>query len=409
MPALVIATIGAPREDAALRAQGFEPLTVDWDPPARGDLGVVSLLTRAYADDEMEDANREALRRLDAARPHLVGAGLAGELVPGLDDRTILHPGPPVEWEHVGPPLRRALVAAVLLEGWAPDADEATAILERGAIALSPAHAFGVAIPMCAVLSPSMAAWAVTDEESGIDAWAPFIDPHTDALWTGNHSVAAIRRQRLMADRVAPGIAAALGQTGPIDLAALSDEAEAMGDDGVVEHRAATMLLMWALLDGLATRALDAVPPITALVSGNDRFALPLMAAGAHAALQSTLGVPRSSLVAAITSNGTDIGVMLSGLPGAWFTAPAPIPDQAEFVEGASPVDAAPWVGDQGLLELVGVDARLCLDLDEAPSVATAIVSRTRSGWIGEGAARTPMAPIRDALMTLLPMPGTSG
>ena len=67
MPALVIATIGAPREDAALRAQGFEPLTVDWDPPARGDLGVVSLLTRAYADDEMEDANREALGRLDAA------------------------------------------------------------------------------------------------------------------------------------------------------------------------------------------------------------------------------------------------------------------------------------------------------------------------------------------------------
>jgi len=346
------------------------------------------------------------MARLDAARPHLVGAGLAGDLVPGLEDRMILHPGPPVEWEHAGPPLRRALISAVLLEGWAPDADAAIAVLEQGTIALQPAHAHGVAIPMCAVLSPSMAAWAITDEASGVGAWAPFLDPHTDSLWSGDHSVAAVRRQRLMADRVAPGIAAALDVTGPIDLAAVAIEAEAMGDDGVVEHRAASMLLMQALLEGLTTRALDALPPIAALTTANDRFALPLMAAGAHAALQDTLGVPRSTLIAAITSNGTDVGVMLSGLPGAWFTSPAPIPERAEYIDGRSAVDAAPWVGDQGLLELVGIDARLCLDHDEAPSVATAIVARGQAGWIGEGSATTPMAPIRDALMTLLPAPG---
>ena len=406
MSALAIATVQAPREDAALRTQGIQPLTVDWEPPARGDLQAVALLTRAYADGEVEDANREAIVRLDAARPHLVGAGLAGELVPGLDDGVILHPGPPVEWEHVGPPLRRALIAAVLLEGWAPDADAAAAVLEAGTIALQPAHAHGVAAPMCAVLSPSMATWAVTDEHSGVEAWAPFLDPHMGALWSGDHAVAAIRRQRLMADRVAPGIASALSATGPIDLAAIAAEAEAMGDDGVVEHRAASMLLIRALFEGLATRALDAMPPLAGLTAGNDRFALPLMAAGAHAALQATLGVPRSTLIAGITSNGTDVGVMLSGLPGAWFTAPAPIPEMAEYIEGCSAVDAAPWIGDQGLLELVGVDARLCLDHDEAPSVATGILARGHAGWIGEGAADTPMGPIRDALMTLLPAPG---
>lgn len=406
MSPLAIATVDAFREDATLRAQGIEPLTVEWEPPARGDLTAVALLTRAYADGEVEQANHEAVSRLDAARAHLVGAGLAGDLVPGLEDRMILHPGPPVEWEHIGPPLRRALIGAVLLEGWAPDADAAVAVLEQGTIALQPAHAHGVAAPMCAVLSPSMAAWAVTDESSGVEAWAPFLDPQTDALWSGDHSVAAIRRQRVMADRIAPGIAAALAVTGPIDLAAIAAEAEAMGDDGVVEHRAASMLLLRALFEGLTTRALDALPPLAALTSGNDRFALPLMAAGAHTALQATLGVPRSTLIAATTSNGTDVGVMLSGLPGAWFTAPAPIPDLAEYIEGHSAVDAAPWIGDQGLLELVGIDARLCLDHDEAPSVATGIVARGHAGWIGEGSANTPMAPIRDALMTLLPAPG---
>ena len=408
MSALAIATVHAPREDAALRAQGVEPLTVDWEPPARGDLAAVALLTRAYSDGEVEQANREAIELLDAARPHLVRAGRAGDLVPGLEDRMILHPGPPGEWEHAGPPLRRAVIGAVLLEGWAPDADAAAAVLEQGAIALQPAHAHGVAAPMCAVLSPSMAAWGVTDEHSGVEAWAPFLDPHADAMWSGDHSVAAIRRQRLMADRVAPGIAAALEVTGPIDLAMIAAEAEAMGDDGVVEHRAASMLLVRALLEGLASRALDALPPIAALTAGNDRCALPLMAAGAHAALQATLGVPRSTLIAAVTSNGTDVGVMLSGLPGAWFTAPAPIPEMAEYIDGCSAVDAAPWIGDQGLLELVGIDARLCLDHDEAPSVATGIVARGQAGWIGEGAAVTPMAPIRDALMTLLPAPGAA-
>ena len=407
MPPPAIATVHAPREDASLRAQGIEPLTIEWEPPARGDLASVALLTRAYADADLEDANREAIARLDAARPHLVAAGLAGDLVPGLEDRTILHPGPPVEWDHAGPPLRRALIGAVLLEGWAPDAEAAAAILEQGAIALQPAHAHGVAVPMCAVLSPSMAAWAVTDESSGVEAWAPFLDPAGDALWAGDHSVAAIRRQRLMADRVAPGIAAALSVTGPLDLSLVAAEAEAMGDDGVALHRAATMLVLHTLLPGLTTRALDALPPIAAVAVDNDRVALPLMAAGAHAALQATLGVPRASLIAAVTSNGTDVGVMLAGLPGAWFTAPAPIPEFAEYVDGRSAVDAAPWVGDQGLLELAGVDARLCLDHDEAPSVATGIVARGHGEWIGEGAATTPMAPIRDALMTLLPAPGT--
>ncbi len=408
MVALVITTIDAPREDAALRAQGVQPITAEWHPPARGDLATVALLTRGYADGDLEAANREAIERLQAARPHLVGAGLAGDLIPGLEDHTILHPGPPVEWQHVGPPLRRSIICAVLLEGWAADADAAAALLDRGEVALMPAHAHGVAAPMCAVLSPSMAAWAVTDETSGIEAWAPFIDPEDGALWTGNQTVVAIRRQRLLADRVVPGIANALSVTGPIDLVAIADEAAAMGDDGVVEHRAATMLLIRALFDGLARRALDAMPPISAMASGNDRFAMPLLAAGAHAALQATLGVPRSSLIAAITSNGTDVGVMLSGLPGVWFTAPAPIPDLAEYVEGSSAVDAAPWIGDQGLLELVGVDARLCLDHDEAPAVATGIVARGHAGWIGEGWATTPIAPIRDALMMLLPAPGTT-
>ena len=161
--ALAIATIGAPHVDEGLRAQGIEPVIVEWTPPARGDLADVALLTRAYADSDVETGNREALALLDTARPHLVAAGIAADLVPGMDERVILHPGPPCAWGHMGPAMRSQVARAAVFEGWAADQGAAADLVERGDVALVPADAHGVAITMCGVLTPSMAAWAVRD------------------------------------------------------------------------------------------------------------------------------------------------------------------------------------------------------------------------------------------------------
>ena len=83
----------------ALRQQQADVLALDWRPPAGGDLDDVAMLTAAYGDDRIEEANRRALARLQEARPMIVGAGAAGDLIPGLEGRTVLHAGPPVEWE----------------------------------------------------------------------------------------------------------------------------------------------------------------------------------------------------------------------------------------------------------------------------------------------------------------------
>ncbi|MBM3665807.1 MAG: hypothetical protein FJW92_08450, partial [Actinobacteria bacterium] len=130
---LAIATIEARLVEDGLRAQGVEPVVIEWTPPARGDLADVALLTRAYADSAVEAGNREALTLLDAARPHLVGAGIAADLVPGMDGRTILHCGPPCDWDHLGPAMRGQLARAAMLEGWAPDQGEAAALIAQGA------------------------------------------------------------------------------------------------------------------------------------------------------------------------------------------------------------------------------------------------------------------------------------
>ena len=107
----------------AVRAQGAEVVDVDWRPPGGGEPGVVALLERAWGahGERVEAANAAALRAIEGARPHAVTVAPAGEVIDGLEDRTLLHAGPPIDWERVCDPQRRALVAACLLEGWAAD------------------------------------------------------------------------------------------------------------------------------------------------------------------------------------------------------------------------------------------------------------------------------------------------
>lgn len=402
--ALAIAVIDAPRVEDDLRAQGVDPLVVDWSPPAGGDLGDVALLTRAYADDRVEEGNRRALAALDASRPQLVDAGLATDLVPGMDARRILHCGPPCDWQRLGPAMRGQVARAAMLEGWAGDQGAAAALIEAGDIELAATESHGVVAPMSGVLSPSMAVWAVHDEATGADAWAPMSDGAGDGLPASARTRDLIARQRLLADRLAPGASAALGDRGPIDLAALAEEAARMGDADVPDARAAGLLLIRELLPAMATRALDAVPALAGAGAPMGRIALPLVAAAARCAVQAAAGTPMSSLVIAMSGNGTDVGVMLAGTPGTWHTAPAPIADDARFDEGSGASGAAPWTGDQGVIACatMAIDARLCIDAGEAPAIPMGIASRADGGWVGHGTAQVPLAALRDALGALV-------
>ncbi len=402
--ALAIAVIDASRVEDDLRAQGVDPLVVDWSPPAGGDLGDVALLTRAYADDRVEEGNRRALAALDASRPQLVDAGLATHLVPGMDARRILHCGPPCDWQRLGPAMRGQVARAAMLEGWAGDQGAAAALIEAGDIELAATESHRVVAPMSGVLSPSMAVWAVHDEATGADAWAPMSDGAGDGLPASARTRDLIARQRLLADRLAPGASAALGDRGPIDLAALAEEAARMGDADVPDARAAGLLLIRELLPAMATRALDAVPALAGAGAPMGRIALPLMAAAARCAVQAAAGTPMSSLVIAMSGNGTDVGVMLAGTPGTWHTAPAPIADDARFDEGSGASGAAPWTGDQGVIACatMAIDARLCIDAGEAPAIPMGIASRADGGWVGHGTAQVPLAALRDALGALV-------
>src|SRR5512135_2195853 len=89
---------------------------------------------------KIEKANEEAAGRLSQGDPVLVDIAPAGEVIPGLQGKMILHSGPPIEWTRMCGAQRGALIGQVLFDGWANTVEDAWVMLERGDIRLEPNH-----------------------------------------------------------------------------------------------------------------------------------------------------------------------------------------------------------------------------------------------------------------------------
>ena len=61
--------------------------------------------------EKINAANAEALKIILGAQPTLIGVGTAGEDIPGMTKKTILHSGPPVTWRTCATPPRVLLSA----------------------------------------------------------------------------------------------------------------------------------------------------------------------------------------------------------------------------------------------------------------------------------------------------------
>ena len=70
--------------------------------------------------EKINQANAEALKRILGAQPTLVGMGTAGEDIPGMTKKTILHAGPPVTWDKMCGPVRGAVIGGLIYEASPP-------------------------------------------------------------------------------------------------------------------------------------------------------------------------------------------------------------------------------------------------------------------------------------------------
>jgi hypothetical protein len=167
---LSVITAGVGGFAEALRHQGIPVTDVDWRPPADGNAALSDILTAVYINPalhaEIEAANREVVRRITESTPLIVDIAPAGEAM-GLEPRTIAHAGPPIRWDRMCGPQKRAVMGAIQFEGWAASNAEAAALVERDEVRLVPNHAYNAVGPMTGVISPSMPVLVARNETFG--------------------------------------------------------------------------------------------------------------------------------------------------------------------------------------------------------------------------------------------------
>ena len=369
-----------------LASSGAGFTALDWRPPARGNARLAFKAARLLADERVDRANAEAFRRMTVSRPVLLGVDLVRRCIPGLHDpqrRVLLHAGPPLAWARASGPLRGALLGAVLWEGWAQSADEAEALLAGGGVELEPCHHRGAVGPMAGVTSPSMPVWIVADPGTGRRAFCNFNEGLGKVLRFGAHDAEVLERLSWMAKVLFPALEAALAARGPLELRPLMARALHMGDELHNRNGAATALFTRALAPGLLQAR---IPPEVQLalldrLSVNDHFFLNLSMAACKLAADAAAGVPGSTLCTAMARNGTEFGVQLSGLPGRWFTAPAP-EVEGLFFAGYRPTDAARDLGDSAITETVGLGG---MSLAAAPAIVRFVGGSATSALEGPG------------------------
>src|SRR5437773_165150 len=111
-----------------------------------------------------------------------------------------------------------------------------------------------------------------------------------------------------------------------------------------------------ALAPVLAGSALPAatVAQVLRFLADNDQFFLNVAMAACKSIADGLRDIPHSTIVTAMSRNGVEFGLRVSGLGAAWFTAPAPVPDGLYFPGYGAP-DANPDMGDSAIVETVGL------------------------------------------------------
>jgi Protein of unknown function (DUF1116) len=357
-----------------LAANGAEVVQVDWAPRARGETALLAAIARLESS-AVEEANRGVMEKILAADPVLVDVCRAGELIPELDRRRLmLHAGPPVEWQRMCGPLRGAVCGAIVFEGWAPDLAAAEALAASGGIEFAPNHHFGAVGPMTGITTKSMPLLVVENRAFNNRALCALNEGLGKVMRFGGNDAEVLTRLAWLRDEFGPLFGLALRSAGGIGLNPLIARGLAMGDEMHQRNVACSSLLLRALAPHFARAAThsELLAKAFEFIGGNDQFFLNIAMAMGKSILDPARGVAGSSIVTAMSRNGTDFGIRVAGLGDAWFTAPVEMP-QGLYFPGYSAADANPDIGDSAILEAVGLGA---FAMAAAPAVA---------GFVGAG------------------------
>jgi len=307
----------------------------------------------------------DRLRAIAMAPVRLVAFGRAGDLLDVVGPRSYLHSGPPIRPAETVGAMRGALIGALMLEREARTQEEAEEIIATGAIEFTSCHDVRGAGALAGVVSPTVPV-VLVEREGGPRAFGTIVEGLGRALSFGNFDQATLDRIGWLGGEFSQVLNDAFAQVPAIDIVDLQAKALRRGDENHNRLVAATESLI-ALLAPAFVRIGEASIPTLEALRANPHFFLSLSIAAAKAVAVAIETEGPAGIVTALTGNGVQAGIRVSGAPRPWYQAQAPIPRDMMLVEGRTADDAAPLMGDSGVTETIGLGA---LSLTAALSLA---------------------------------------
>lgn len=343
-----------------LKKQGKPAVHVDWKPVAGGDKEAAKNLRKLKNPElltKIEEANKEALRRILTAQPTIIGLGIAGEVIPGMTKETILHAGPPITWDRMCGPQRGAVMGGLIYEGLATNPEEAEQLAASGKIKFDPCHMHDAVGPMAGVVTYSMPVWILENKTFGNRAYCTLNEGLGKVLRFGAFDEEVLTRLRWMETDLYPVLKAGLEIKGEIDIKTMIAQLLQMGDEAHNRNKAGTSLLFREITPAILQADLPNEKKIAALnfINNNDHTFLNISMPACKCTMDPIFNIPYCTVLATMCRNGTDFGIRIAGLgKDVWFTG------QAEYVEGLlfpgfTEEDEARDLGDSCITETTGI------------------------------------------------------
>jgi len=351
---LKVINIGLDSFKQTLDHVGTPAVNVDWRPPV--DVSTSAFMRVSATRVLIDQANTKAMDIILRGLPLLVGLQIAVDVIPGMKPDLILHAGPPITWDRMCGPMRGAVIGGLIYEGKAETPEEAESLAASGEIEFAPCHEHATVGPMAGIVTPSMPVFILKNEEFGNTAYCTMNEGLGKVLRYGAYGPQVIEKLKWMETVLYPVLKTSVESLGPIDIKHIIAQALHMGDEVHNRNRAATSLFYRTVAPAVVRTCDDAkaAAEVLEFINGNDHFFLNLSMPASKATLDAARNIEKSSIVVAMSRNGTDFGIQIAGTGDEWFTGPADVPD-ALFFPGYTREDANPDIGDSSITETNGL------------------------------------------------------
>lgn len=305
----------------------------------------------------IDEANKAVIDKIVAGSPFLLDVVPAKSVIKELNGKVLLHAGPPIDFKNMTDPMIGSCVGALLFEEWATTEAEAREILANGEIEFIPCHHVDAVGPMGGITSGNMPVLVVENKTDGNRAYCTMNEGIGAVLRFGAYNEEVVNRLRWMRDVLGPVLSRTLKQMDEgMNLNVIIAKSVAMGDEFHQRNIAASLNFLKEVVPIITDMAIDEKDRKDVLVflANTDQFFLNPMMAAAKAVMDGARMIEEGTVVTAMTRNGENFGIRISGMGDEWFTGPVNTPKGLYF-SGFSEEDGNPDIGDSAITETFGV------------------------------------------------------